>query len=68
MKKHLELFLADESGQGFTEYALILALVGIGLIAILITLRNQIGDVFNEVANELNNAPASDYGSGSVGS
>lgn len=61
MKKYLELFLADESGQGFTEYALILALVAVGLITILIVLRNQIGDVFNSVVTELQNASPSQY-------
>jgi pilus assembly protein Flp/PilA len=38
---------ADDSGQGLVEYALIIALVAVGLIAILLVLRNSIGNVFN---------------------
>ena len=34
-----EAFWSDESGQGLMEYALIVTLVSIGLIAILIVLR-----------------------------
>jgi pilus assembly protein Flp/PilA len=54
-------FLADESGQGLVEYALIIALVAIGLIAILTLLRNSIGNVFNTTRNTLNTVPSSSY-------
>ncbi len=54
-------FLRDESGQGLVEYALIIALVAIGLIAILTLLRNSIGNVFNTSKNALNNAPQGSY-------
>jgi len=57
----LEGFVADESGQGLVEYALIIALVAIGLIAILTLFRNAIGNVFNETKNKLNNAPGASY-------
>ena len=57
----LKSFLNDDSGQGLVEYALIIALVAIGLIAILILFRNAIGNVFNESKNRLNNAPAGSY-------
>jgi Flp pilus assembly pilin Flp len=43
------------------EYALIIALVAVGLIAILLVLRNSIGNVFNNAATNLNNAPANPY-------
>ena len=52
-------FWTDESGQGLTEYALIIALVAVALIAFLIVFRNQIADVFNRASNALNNAPGS---------
>jgi pilus assembly protein Flp/PilA len=48
--------LDDESGQGLVEYALIIALVAVGLIAILLVLRNAIGNVFKNAASQLNNA------------
>lgn len=54
-------FVRDESGQGLVEYALIIALVAIGLIVILTLLRNSIGNVFNETRNRLNNSPGVDY-------
>jgi pilus assembly protein Flp/PilA len=51
----------DESGQGLVEYALIIALVAIGLIAILTVLRNSIGTVFKTAATQLNNAPGAPF-------
>jgi pilus assembly protein Flp/PilA len=54
-------FLSDETGQGLVEYALIIALVAVGLIAILLVLRNSIGNVFNNAATQLNNAPTNPY-------
>ncbi len=54
-------FLGDESGQGLVEYALIIALVAIGLIAILTLLRNSIGNVFNASKNALDAAPQGSY-------
>jgi pilus assembly protein Flp/PilA len=57
----LVALLADESGQGLVEYALIIALVAVGLIAILLVLRNSIGNVFKNAASQLNNAPTSPF-------
>ncbi len=54
-------FVGDESGQGLVEYALIIALVAIGLIAILTLLRNSIGNVFNTASNTLNTQPGASY-------
>jgi Flp pilus assembly pilin Flp len=49
-------FWADESGQTFTEYALILALVSIGLVLVLVAFRNELGRVFNAIRTELETA------------
>ena len=54
-------FWHDESGQGLVEYALIIALVAVGLIAILLVLRNSVGNVFRNAATQLNNAPTTPY-------
>jgi pilus assembly protein Flp/PilA len=54
-------FMNDDSGQGLVEYALIIALVAIGLIVILTLLRNSIGNVFNESRNRLDAAPQGSY-------
>jgi pilus assembly protein Flp/PilA len=56
-----EAFRSDDTGQGLVEYALIIALVAVGLIAILLVLRNSIGDVFNNASEALENAPSNPY-------
>jgi Flp pilus assembly pilin Flp len=56
MKEPWKNFLADESGQGLTEYVLIIALVSVGLILVLIAFRNQIGQVFLDIGEQLNDA------------
>jgi pilus assembly protein Flp/PilA len=61
MQSLWQAFWSDESGQGLVEYALIIALVAVGLIAILLVLRNSIGNVFNNAATQLNNAPTNPY-------
>jgi pilus assembly protein Flp/PilA len=45
----------DESGQGLTEYALLIALISLGLILALGRYRNTLGNVFRNAANALNN-------------
>jgi pilus assembly protein Flp/PilA len=54
-------FIADESGQGLIEYALIVALVATALIAILVLFRNSVGNAFNGSKNELNAAQINSY-------
>jgi pilus assembly protein Flp/PilA len=61
MMRMFQAFWSDESGQGLVEYALIIALVAVGLIAILLVLRNSIGDVFNNASEALQNAPTNPY-------
>jgi pilus assembly protein Flp/PilA len=59
--QQLKRFWSDESGQGMVEYALIVALVAIGLIAVFLFLRNSTGDVLNTAADSLQDAPAASY-------
>ena len=47
------LFLPREEGQGLVEYALILVLVAIVVIAILLVLGPAIGNVFSEIVSQL---------------
>ena len=49
------LYLAHEDGQGLVEYALILVLVAIVVIAILAILGPQIGNVFSQITDTLAN-------------
>jgi len=44
---------SEQSGQGMVEYALILVLVSIVVIVILLTLGNQIANVFSNVVAAL---------------
>ncbi len=43
----------DEEGQGMAEYALILVLVAIGVIAVLAAFRQQIVATFQKIAKTL---------------
>jgi pilus assembly protein Flp/PilA len=46
-------FLTREDGQGLVEYALILVLVAVVVIAILALLGPQIGNVFSQIVSSL---------------
>jgi Flp pilus assembly pilin Flp len=48
-----------------TEYALVLALVSIGLIAVLVLFRDAIGRVFDRIVEVLDGAPEGGYEPGS---
>lgn len=47
------LFLPNEEGQGLVEYALILVLIAIVVIAVLTLLGPQIGQVFSDIMSNL---------------
>ena len=47
------LFLHRESGQGLVEYALVLVLVAVVVIAVLTLLGPQIANVFSRINNGL---------------
>jgi pilus assembly protein Flp/PilA len=47
------LFLPREKGQGLVEYALILVLVAIIVIAVLVLMGPIIGNAFSTVVNKL---------------
>ena len=47
----------DEAGQGMTEYALIIALVAVAIVAVVVLFREQIKNVFTRATTELQNAP-----------
>jgi pilus assembly protein Flp/PilA len=49
------LYLTREDGQGLVEYALILVLVAIIVIAILALLGPQIGNVFSRIVDVMGN-------------
>lgn len=50
--------LSREEGQGLVEYALILVLIAIIVIAALEATGNSIFDIFNDITTELGGTPA----------
>jgi pilus assembly protein Flp/PilA len=47
------LFLPQEEGQGLVEYALILVLIAIVVIAVLMLIGPAVGNVFSEILAHL---------------
>jgi Flp pilus assembly pilin Flp len=45
----------EERGQGLVEYALIIAVVALGVIVAIVFLRDQISDLFNRTGSQLSN-------------
>jgi pilus assembly protein Flp/PilA len=56
-KENAMLFARNEKGQGLVEYALILVLVAIVVIAVLMLLGPIIGNTFSTINNSLSNVP-----------
>jgi pilus assembly protein Flp/PilA len=54
----LKALWEDEAGQGLVEYALIIALVSIGLILALTVLKNSIATIFGKIGDTLNANPS----------
>jgi len=48
------LFAPKEKGQGLVEYALILVLVSVVVIAVLMLLGPRIGQIFSDIMTALN--------------
>ena len=51
-------FRDDEGGQGLVEYALIIAVVALGVILAIVFLRDQINNLFNKAGSELSTQPS----------
>ena len=47
------LFATKEKGQGLVEYAIILALIAIVVIAVMTTLGQKVNNTFNSIGNSL---------------
>jgi pilus assembly protein Flp/PilA len=58
VKQLLKQLVIEDSGQDLIEYALVAALVGLGVIAAMKGLKNSVGNTFNGVDNSLTNAIA----------
>lgn len=55
MTAFLKTFVADESGASAAEYALILVVIGLGIVAGGIALKNAIGTAMNKASNCVTN-------------
>lgn len=53
MKNLLNVWYRDSSGQALTEYALILAVIAIAVVAVMTLLGEQITSVFNGILTSL---------------
>ena len=54
MKNFLKSFLRDESGASAAEYALILVVVGVGIVAGALLLSDAIGNAMTDAASCIN--------------
>ncbi len=52
----LASFLRDDAGASAAEYAIILAVVGVGIVAAATTLKNAISGGMNTASNTINTA------------
>ena len=58
MKNFLQTWCRDNSGQALTEYALILAVIAVAVVAVMTLLGDQIVSVFNGVLTSLGGSVA----------
>ena len=58
MMNLIQRFLKDEEGQDLIEYALVAALVGLGAVAAMGSLKSSIANTFNSIGNQLTTAVA----------
>ena len=56
MEEMIKQWLKDEEGANMVEYALLVALVGVLLIAVILALTGGIGTSFNDATSALTSA------------
>ena len=54
----LKRFLKDERGLEFVEWTILAALIILGIVALLTSLQDEIANVFSGLANEMQQAQA----------
>ena len=55
----VKTLLADESGQGMTEYAILIGTLALGAIVTLLAIGTRLKNVFSNVQTQLNTLPTS---------
>ncbi len=53
MRGTLRRFLVEDSGQGLIEYALIIAVIAVGVIMAMQFLNGQLQNIFSNIGNNL---------------
>lgn len=66
MKNFLKAFIADETGASAAEYALILAIVGVGIGGAAVLLGNAIEGSIDNATAEINAVNSLDTGTGTT--
>jgi len=56
MMNRLKGLLAEEEGQGMTEYGLVLGVIAVGVVGVLFALKGNILTLFNRVNTDVANA------------
>ena len=51
--------LSEESGQGMTEYAILVGTLALGAIVTLTAIGSRLSSIFSSVQTKLNNVPTS---------
>ena len=55
----VKTLLVDESGQGMTEYAILIGTLALGAIVTLLAIGTRLRQVFSNVQTQLNSVPTS---------
>jgi Flp pilus assembly pilin Flp len=55
----LKTLLLDESGQGMTEYAILIGTLALGAVVTLLAIGTRLRQVFSNVQTQLNSVPTS---------
>ena len=55
MKKFFQNFLREEEGQGMSEYALVLGVIAVGVVAVLLVFGEQIVNQFQKIIDIFQN-------------
>lgn len=53
MKNLMKRLFVEEEGQGMVEYAIIVAIVSVGVIVALIAVKGQLNTLFTKISQEL---------------
>ena len=66
MKSFLKTFIADDSGASAAEYALIIAIVGVGIGAAALALGNNVTAAIGDAANDVHKCNSKSAPSGAT--